>query len=160
MPVTVAGIEAELVVRIGPILRRVGLDGTTVDGTNPSLAGPIRHAVRAVGVSSGDPAEVADEDEETVLDLVELMALGLCWGNWPEVDQQAGEERQDLSQLADRIERRIKELKAALGALADPASAAKVAGATVAGLITRGQCYPPARNHWYRDGYGRRYYIL
>jgi hypothetical protein len=65
---------------------------------------------------TADPIAVADADVagvsgialERLLDVAELKALETCWGNWPEVDQQAGEERQDLSQLADRIDRRIR----------------------------------------------------
>src|SRR5918997_857232 len=116
MPLSVAAIESELLVLVGPYLRRVGLDGTTADGSNAALRGAIRRAVLSLGLATGDPIAVVDADVadisgldlEKLLEVAELKALETCWGNWPEVDQQAGEERQDLSQLADRIDRRVR----------------------------------------------------
>lgn len=152
MPLTVADIEAELLTLVGPYLTRVGLDGTTSDGTNVSLRGPIRRAVRRLGIETADSHAVADGDladiggdtYETFLDLAELRTLELCWGNWAKFDQQAGEERQFLDQLRMGIERRIKTLTERLGSLAYPAEQVDVItpGASASGLITAGQRMP------------------
>ena len=147
MQLTVAVIEAELLVRLGPYLKRVGLDGTAADGTNSALRGPIRGAVRALGLATADPIAVADADVagvsgcalERLLDVAELKALEICWGNWPEVDQQAGEERQDLSQLADRIDRRIRFLSDRIAGTYW-AGAGVGPGPAASGLIRAGRC--------------------
>jgi hypothetical protein len=143
---TVALIEAELLARLGPYLRRVGLDGTAADGKNSALRGPIRGAVCSLGLPTSDPIAVVDSDVagvagfalERLLDVAEMKALETCWGNWPEVDQQAGEERQDLSQLADRIERRIRLLS---DRTAGPYTTGKGIGhgPAVSGLIRAGR---------------------
>lgn len=177
MPLTVATLEADLIVLLGPTLRRVGLDGVTVDGTNPSLRIPIRRAAKRLGVSVAGSA-VTDEElatldpdnEDAFLELSRFHALNLILWNWPEVDEQAGEESQSLSQLADRIQKEIKELTASLGALTvDPAvvdanneaTAANV-GSSSAALIRTGLDYPPCpvpnqrvRSAFY---YGGRFY--
>ncbi len=147
MELTVALIEAELLVRLGPYLKRVGLDGTAADGTNAALRGPIRGAVWSLGLATADPIAVADADVagvegfalERILDVAELKALETCWGNWPEVDQQAGEESQNLSQLADRIERRIRFLSDRTARLYETAAGVRP-GPSASGLIRAGRC--------------------
>lgn len=153
MPVTVADIEIELLLSVGPYLRKVGLDGTTADGTNPALRGAIRRAVGRLGIATADPIAVADDDladlsrdnYETLLDLAELRALETCWGNWPEYDEQDGTEGQKLSQLADRLERRIKVLTDKLGPLAAPPGSALLPGPSAHGVIRAGLRCPPPR---------------
>ena len=173
MSLTVAGLESDLLVLLGPILSRVGLDATTVDGSNPSLRIPIRRAARRLGVSvagtSATDEELATADadsEETFLDLAELKTLEIIWGNWPEVDEQAGEENQTLSQLADRVQKRIDALTERLGSLAtDPtvvdADASSV-GSSAVNLIKAGLNYPPSPvpDRYTRPTfwYGGRYY--
>ena len=149
MELTVALIEAELLVRLGPYLKRVGLDGTAADGTNAALRGPIRGAVWWLDRATADPIAVVDADVagvagfalERLLDVAELKALEICWGNWPEVDQQAGEERQDLSQLADRLERRIKALTERITKPYGP-TVEGGPGPSACGLIRAGRCVP------------------
>jgi len=153
---TIAIIVAELFVRLGPYLKRVGLDGTVADGTNFALRGPIQRAIWSLGLSTADPIAVLDADVagvagltlERLLDVAELKALEACWGNWPEVDQQAGEERQDLSQLADRLERRIRFLS---DRTAGPYGTGMGIGPgpVASGLIRAGRCVPfdPSRAH-------------
>jgi hypothetical protein len=149
MPLTVAGLETDLIVLLGPYLTRVGLDGTTVDGSNPSLRIPIRRAAKRLGVSvagstvTDEELATLDGDEETLLDLAELKTLELIWGNWPEVDQQSGEERQFLNQIADRIEKRIGVLKSSLGTIADDAAESLLPGPSSSALIRAGLEYPP-----------------
>lgn len=148
MSITIADLESELLIFVGPYLRRVGLDGTTADGTNLALRGPIRRAAVSLGATVADrltveDADLAGLDLESLLDLSELRTLEICWGNWPQVDEQAGDERQDLSQLADRLERRIKTLTVKLGSLADPSVAAQVPGPAATGLIRAGRTRSP-----------------
>ncbi len=150
MPMTVATIEGELLVLLGPYLSAVGLDSTTADGTNVALRGPIRRAVSRLGLPTADPHSVADGDLagltlaglETLLSLAEWRALVVCWGNWPEVDEKAGEESQNLSQLADRLERRIKALKDELGPIAEDPAAGLTPGPSASGLIVAGRRMP------------------
>jgi hypothetical protein len=152
MPLIVAGLETDLLVLLGPYLVRVGLDGITADGSNPSLRIPIRRAARRLGVTvAGDAVtdeELAtfDGDPEVFSDLAELKALEIIWGHWPKVDMQAGEESQSLSQLADRIQKRIADLKASLGtiAISEPAASELVPGQSSAALIRAGLPYPPS----------------
>ncbi len=148
MPLTVSDIERELLTRVGPYLVRVGLDGTTAGGANASLRSPIRGAAWAIGLVPADPIAVADADVadvvgfglEKLLDVAELKALELCWGNWPEVDQQAGDESQDLSQLADRLERRIKFLTERVSKPCGPvAGIGLIPGPSASGLIRAGR---------------------
>jgi hypothetical protein len=172
--ITVAAFEADLLVLCGPYLTKVGLDGTTLDGTNDSLRIPIRRAVSRMGIEASDPFAVADPDladvdvatYETLLDLAELKALEICWGNWPEVDEQAENNSQSLSQLADRLQKRIDTLREMLGTLAEDPSvteaASTAAGAASAALLRTGLEYPPpnhvnpgSRRTFYHNG---RYY--
>ncbi len=148
MPLTVAAIEAELLIMVGPYLRRVGLDGTTADGTNVALRGPIRRAVLAMGRTMVDPisvtavdiANLAGFELEKLLDVAELKVLEMCWGNWPEVDQSAEGTSQSLSQLADRLERRIKALMERIARPYGPdAEAALIPGPSAHGLIRAGR---------------------
>jgi hypothetical protein len=165
MPVTVAAIEAELLILVGPYLDRVGLDGSTSDGTNVALRGAIRRAVGRLAIETDDPIDVADADlafltrgtYETLLDLAELRVLETCWGNWPEYDQSAGSESQSLSQLADRLERRIKDLTARLGPLAAPAGSSLLPGPAAHGLIRTGRHIPGGLTPWNRGADGCRY---
>jgi hypothetical protein len=120
MPLTVAAIESELLVRVGPYLARVGLDGTTAGGANAALRGPVRRAILAVGGSMADPITPSDADVaavrgpalERLLDVAELRALENCWGNWPKVNFSAGGNSQELGDLSSRLEKRIASLQA------------------------------------------------
>ena len=148
MPLTVAAIEAELLILVGPYLRRVGLDGTTADGTNVALRGPIRRAVLTLGLTTAGPVAVVDADVaavagfalEKLLDVAELKALEMCWGNWPEVDQSAEGTSQSLSQLADRLERRIKSLmERTVKPYGPAAESGLIPGPSAHGLIKAGR---------------------
>lgn len=148
MPLTVAAIEAELLILVGPYLRRVGLDGTTADGTNVALRGPIRRAVLTLGLTTAGPVAVVDADVaavagfalEKLLDVAELKALEMCWGNWPEVDQSAEGTSQSLSQLADRLERRIKALmERTVKPYGPAAESGFIPGPSMHGLIRAGR---------------------
>ncbi len=159
--VTVASIEAELLVRLGPYLGKVGLP-TTSDGSNLALRGPIRAAALALGLTPADPLGVADPDVaatagfalEMLLDAAELKVLEICWGNWPEYDQSAGAESQQFSQLADRLERRITALTARLKEPYVPIAASGLnPGPSAHGLIRAGR--PDGRPGSWRATAGR-----
>jgi hypothetical protein len=119
LALTVAQVETELLIDLGPYLDRVGLDGTTNDGTNVHLRGSIRRAIRRLGHTTADPITVSDADlsgiegsaVDALLDLAKLYAFQVCWGNWPHVNFKAGENSQDLSDLADRLQEEIAKLK-------------------------------------------------
>lgn len=150
MPLTIARLETELLARIAPFLLAVGLDSTTADGTNADLRGPIRRGVLATGitpadldVADSDIAAVAGWDLEKLLDVAELRALEVCWGNWSEVDEKAGEESQSLNQLADRLERRIAALAKRITEPYVPVDELGIVpGASCSGLITAGRRKP------------------
>ncbi len=157
MPLTVAAIEAELLILVGPYLRRVGLDGTTADGTNVALRGPIRRAVLTLGLTTAGPVAVVDADVaavagfalEKLLDVAELKALEMCWGNWPEVDQSAEGTSQSLSQLADRLERRIEALMERVVKPYGPAAeSGLIPGPSAHGLIRAGRRDPARAWDW------------
>jgi hypothetical protein len=122
---TVADLEAELWGAFGPLLTLVKLS-TVVDGSRPALRSVIRDAVEAAGGTVANPPEVTDDDIATIpvghliyRKLADLYILEKIWGNWALVDMKKGTTEQKLSQLADRIQKKIEELKKEL---ADPDS--------------------------------------
>lgn len=86
MALTRANVESILIKRVGTILDKAGLDGTTVDGTNADLNDPIGYALRKLGYSVSDATAVADadlaglatDDTDALLDLAEVRALESC----------------------------------------------------------------------------------
>lgn len=123
MTVTRANVEAELIGRLGAWLTAASLDGTTVDGTNTSLNGPIGYAIRVSGgtvaspalITSTDVQTVADADLDQLYDVAELRALESVLSNFTGVDKKAGPVELKSSQMADRLERRIASLRASIG---------------------------------------------
>jgi hypothetical protein len=163
---TIAGIEEDLGVLVGPFMALV----TTTDAEREAV---LRMAVsfaasRLPDFETADAHDVTDDDVAgltriqlgTFVALAEYKALWVIYDRYTAVDQKAGEESQSLSQAADRLWKKIERLGVELDHLvAEPdVVAATTPGATLAGRITVGQCYPPTRNHWYCDAYGRRYY--
>jgi hypothetical protein len=122
---TRAQVETILVARCGALLRRVRLDGTTVDGTNASLADPIAAALRKLGIAVADPTdpdtvevEGADDDDlEELLDRSELRTLETILGNWDKPDQQQDADRQDWGKLLALLRERIKQLRGRISTL-------------------------------------------
>jgi len=157
MPLTIAEIESVLVARVGGYLVRVGMDSTTVNGTNPDLRDPIATAVRQMGLPLADPMTVSNADLVAVaglaylglLDRAELRTLENIWGHWPEFDQSAGEESQSLSQLSANLMARIKELTERFRQQKEDAlTIASRPGPSVHGLIRAGRCDPARPWDW------------
>jgi len=116
MPLTRAQAETLLVARCGKLLAAVGLDGTTVDGTNAALTDPLAEALRSLAIAPASPAAVttqdlagvADASVPQLLDVAELRALETALANWTDPDQVAGQDnRQDLGRLRDSLEKTV-----------------------------------------------------
>ena len=114
---TRAEVEDELIEELGPYMAVTGsMDAIKRDGTNKSLAGPIRKGVGQCGGTVATPPLVTDADVATVTTDFERL-IHICRyhlllkirGNWPFVDQAKGPTRQDLDQLAKRIKEWIDE---------------------------------------------------
>ena len=115
MAVTRANVETVLVARVGPLMTKASMDGTTVDGTNADLADPIGWALRVAGYTTADvsdptSAEVgsAEDDMDEVLALSELRTMENTLGNLDDVDTAVGPRDEKLSQLAAQLEKMIK----------------------------------------------------
>lgn len=115
MAVTRANVETILVARVGPLMVKASMDGTTVDGSNADLADPIAWALRVAGYTTADvsdptTAEVAaaEDDIDEVLALSELRTMENTLGNLDDVDTSVGPRDEKLSQLAAQLEKMIK----------------------------------------------------
>ena len=116
---TLAGVQGVLIARCSTMMSLVKMDATTKDTANADLADPVRCAIREIGYDTIDPLAVTDEDlapiagpdVEKLLDRAEQRTLETVWGNWTQVDMQQGDDAQKLSQLADRLLARIKDLE-------------------------------------------------
>jgi len=101
-----------------------GMDGTTVDGTNADLNGPIGRALHDLGhavasfvlVANADVDDVTDAQTGEFLDRVILHTLEAVLGNLDDVDITVGPRSEKLSQLAAQAERRVARLRVTLGA--------------------------------------------
>lgn len=148
MPLTLSQVEVKLTGRFGYLLSQLGLDGTTADGTNATLAEPIRIALTALGLPTATPGEVTDADLDSLdpgeltkfLDVAAYFALDVAWSKAVFLcDQSLGSESQSLSQIAKGIKDRMDALMARIGYLVIPSS---VPGPSAHGLIRAGRCYP------------------
>ena len=114
--ITRANAEFLTIAQCGPLLTAAGMDGTTVDGTNLSLNGPLGRAILDMGGTVVSSVLITDTDMATVtnsnefLDKILLHALEAVMGNLDDVDITAGPRSEKLSQLALQVERRIKRL--------------------------------------------------
>lgn len=125
--ITRAQAEKILVHRRGTVLARVGLNGTTIDGTNADLADPIAYATRQLGLGVADPtnpqdadlAAIQPTDTDQFLEVAEWRVLASCLGNWGKVTQQAGTDKQQytdlLTELRQQLSQKGEELKQQYG---------------------------------------------
>lgn len=119
MAITRVNAEIILIERVGQLLTVVGLDGTTEDGTNEALNGPIAYAVRRLGHTVASEVLVADSDIDDVVaadydaffDLAELRAKKNVLGNFNLVDIAAGPRRESLGQMAEQLRKDIDALQ-------------------------------------------------
>lgn len=115
MTLTRADTEFLIVPRVGPPMVAAGMDGTTVDGTNVDLNGPIGHAIRDLGyavtsavlVADADVAQVTDAQTDEYLDTSTYYALWAILGNLDDVDIRVGPRSEKLNQLALQVERML-----------------------------------------------------
>lgn len=116
MALTRANVETLLIRRVGALLAAVGLDGATVDGTNPDLNDPLGYALLTLGHSVTDLTAVADADLASVaatsfpslLDYAELRCLESALSSaLVLVDTSVGPRSESLGQMAARLEGRI-----------------------------------------------------
>lgn len=105
-----ADIEGELIDSLGPRLTYVGLDGSTRNGSNASLNGPIRRAIRAMGynpsnfvVADADIAVFTGYAVEKLIDYARLETLTRIAERCTDVDMKAGQGDQKLKQFHDQV---------------------------------------------------------
>ncbi len=118
MGLTRAAIEGILVRRCRARLAAAGLS-TLTDGSNPDLNDALCQALRALGLAAADAGSVTDADLAAVtaeqidalLDVAELRTLETVAGNLALVDVAIGPRREELSQLADQVEKAIARLQ-------------------------------------------------
>ena len=118
MAVTRANVETNLIRRLGPLMTKAGMDGSTADGTNTDLADPIAWALRQAGYPTADitdptDAEVAAAESEIdqVQDLSEMRTLESILGGLDDVDISVGPRDEKLSQLAEQAGNKLKAIQ-------------------------------------------------
>lgn len=124
MSLTRTQCEVELLSRCGKLLTAASLDGVTANGSNPDLNSPLGFALRQCGGSVADPSQVADSDlssfaassYDKLFDLAEYRTLENISGNLDLVDIQEGPHKENLSQLAAQVEKRLARLEKTLQA--------------------------------------------
>ncbi len=122
MALTRAQFESILLARCGKQLTAASLDGVTANGSNPDLNDPLGFAIRQAGGSVADPSAVADADlsgfaassYDKLFDLGEYRTLENISGNLDLVDIQEGPHKENLSQLAAQVEKRLARLEKTL----------------------------------------------
>lgn len=109
-------VETILIRRVGGLLTSAGLDGTTINGSNPDLNDPIGYALRQLDITVADVTSVSDAEVDTtaaadydkLFDLAEFRALASILGNIASVDMKLGPRTESFGQLG----RRVKDLVA------------------------------------------------
>lgn len=112
--------EVILISRCGAALVAVSKDGTTVNGSNEDLNGPLWYALDRLGysvanislVSDTDIQAVADEDILPFLAIAEIQILeNVLNSAFTFVDITIGPRRESLSQFAESLEKTISRKK-------------------------------------------------
>ena len=116
MTITRVNAETILIKRCGATLTAVGLDGTTIDGSNTDINDPLWDSLRRLGytvtnissVNDADIASVSTDDERAFLDVAELRLLESAYNAAIAlVDVSVGPRRESLSQLAANIDKAV-----------------------------------------------------
>jgi hypothetical protein len=121
MAITVASIEAYLVGRnggqLGACWSEVGLDASTIDGTNPDLLGPLAKAARDCGLSMVDFSVLQNADLDSIqsvqyeklLDMAEYRCLEKVLNNCVDVDQSVAGFSYSFNQFRMGVKERLAE---------------------------------------------------
>jgi hypothetical protein len=113
MSLTLPDVEAVVVRDLASWLGFVGLDSTTVDGTNPSLKTPEISALAALGIftespitpTQGELDQVEAEDSNLFIILMKIYTLDQILFASTMSDWSMGGRSESSSQFADRVER-------------------------------------------------------
>lgn len=125
MPVTEAQIETEVIARDGPLLTSAGLDGTTVNGSNPSILPAVGWALRQMGyapaafgvVTSTDLARVPDNQADELIDLAEYRVLLNIQGRLSTTKISLGPLTEEFNGIGDLVKLKLTNLLLQLRAL-------------------------------------------
>lgn len=116
MSITRAEAEVILIRRAGRFMRAAYMDYETQDGSNPDLNDPIGYAARAcdltvtnlTGVQDTDLDGLNINDIDKLLDIAEYRLLLSVLGNYDKFGLKVGPRSEYQSQLAERLEPRVK----------------------------------------------------
>lgn len=113
MSIPCAQVEVILIARAGKRMTFVGMDGSTVDGSNLDLVDPMVSTLISMGVTPASYAGVVDADLATLedipqfLDRCELRLLQNILGNMDMVTNRVGPRSENLSDFSDALEKAI-----------------------------------------------------
>ena len=116
---TRADAEISIISRLRGWMAQVGMDVTTVNGTNLDLADPLSATLRAINLSTADPitpvdsdfAQVPDGRIDEVLAIAQLFTMRSILGRFSSVDEWAGTDKQHWSDFGRRIQTGIDDLQ-------------------------------------------------
>ena len=113
MALTRINVEKVSIGRLGSLLTEAGLDGVTVDGSNPDLNYPIGFALRKLGHSVADIDAVADadiapvvaDDYDELFDWTEFRTLSNILVHLNQTDLSVEMYSESFNQLPDRVQK-------------------------------------------------------
>ena len=117
MALTIIQVETMLLKRVATLFTAVGLDGTTVDGDNDDLVGPVGYSIRQLGgtvttitdVVDTDLAGIAVADYDELLDIAELRALQNAYSAATTlIDTKIGPRDEKLGMIADKLAKLVE----------------------------------------------------
>jgi len=119
MTLTRANAEVVLLKRTSNYMDAADMDATTEDGTNVDLNDPIGYAIRICGgtvssitlVVDDDVATVDGDDVDKLLDVAELRILESFLSQYDKFGLKVGPRSEYQSQLAERLEPKVKRMQ-------------------------------------------------
>ena len=117
MALTIVQTETMLLKRVATLFTAVGLDGTTVSGSNTDLAGPIGYSIRNLGGSvttitvivDADLASIGESDYDELFDVAELRALQNAYSAATTlIDTKIGPRDEKLSNIANTLAKMVE----------------------------------------------------